>query len=185
MTLLEAVNTVLPHLGEHVITRIEGARHPTVDLIIAAIDRQRISLLKDGWWFNEMKLIIPVNTDGRMDTPIQALAVYGNNATVVIEGETLFNLTTGSRIFTEPLDCLVVRDVVFEHLPPAAALTVVYRAGAEVYLQDYGRENTVPELQALGDKNHMDLKMENTRNRRYNSIQNTRKAYRIPSIRFR
>ena len=52
MKLLDAVNTVLPYLGEHPVTDIDTA-HPTVDLIVAAINRHREAFLSEGWWFNE------------------------------------------------------------------------------------------------------------------------------------
>lgn len=72
MKLLDAVNTVLPYLGEHPVTDLDTA-HPTVDLILAAIERQRSSLLAEGWWFNERTLTLPVNTAGRLMHPQRLL----------------------------------------------------------------------------------------------------------------
>lgn len=184
MELLQAVNTVLPHLGEHVITRIEGAKHPTVDLILAAIERQRLGLLAEGHWFNELTLDIPVNTDGQIDVPKDTVAVYGVNCDVEVDGEKFLNLATGSRYFYAPIRVTIVRDVEFEKLPVNFALTVVYSAGAEVYLQDYGRENTVPELQLLADKSWIKVTQENLRKRKFNSQKRTR-ARINGAVRFR
>lgn len=184
MELLKAVNTVLPHLGEHVITRIEGAKHPTVDLILAAIDRHRMTILSEGLWFNELTLTIPVNSDGRIDVPKDTIAVYGVDCDVEIDGERFFDLNTGSRYFDRPITVRIVRDVEFHKLPINVALCVTYSAGAEVYLQDYGRENTVPELQQLADRNTILISQENLRKRKYNSQRRTRKRI-SGAVRFR
>lgn len=184
MELLQAVNTVLPHMGEHVIDRVEGSKHPTVDLILAAIDRNRQSKLAEGFWFNELTLNLPVNTDGQIDTPQGALAIYGIGCNVELDGERLIDLDTGSRYFTAPINVKIVRDVPFNRLPVNFALAITYAAAAEVYLQDYGRENTVPELQQSADKAWILVHQDNLRKRKYNSHKRSRaRAYN--AIRFR
>lgn len=174
MDLLKAVNTVLPHLGEHVVTRVEGAKHPTVDLILAAIERHRLGILSEGLWFNRVRLILPVNTDGQIDVPVDTLAVYGQCCNIEMDGERFINLDTGSRYFMAPIDVLVVRDVEFEKLPINVALAVTYSAGAEVYTQDYGYEKSVPVLQELAEKHRVLVTQENLRKRKYNSQSRTR-----------
>lgn len=170
MRLLDAVNTVLPHLGEHPITAIETTKHPTVDLIIAAIERQTRSLLTEGYWFNELILTLPVNTDGRINTPENALDIYGIDCNVSIEGEQLFDLNTGSYYFTRPIKVKIIRDIPFEHLPEQAALCVTYNAGAEQYVTDFGVENSVGALQSLAEWNRQLLRQEELRKRRYNNL---------------
>lgn len=183
MELLKAVNAVLPHLGEHPITRIEGARHPTVDLILAAIERHRLSLLSSGWWFNEITMTIPVNSDNMIDVPKDSLAVYGIDCQVEIDGEKFFDLANGTRYFTKPITVRIVRDIEFTKLPVAVALYITYSAGAEVYLQDYGRENTVPELQDMATKHLYLVEQENLRKRNYNSRNSVRRSIR--AVKFR
>lgn len=169
MELLKAVNTVLPYLGEHPVTRIEGAKHPTVDLILASIDRQRLSLLAVGWWFNRLDLTIPVNSDGRIDVPKDSIAVYGIDCNVELDGEKFFNLDTGSRYFDKPIRVEIIRDIEFPKLPVYAAQTVLYNAASEVYLADFGRENTVPELQSQAEYNMTNLKQEHLRKSKFNA----------------
>lgn len=169
MELLKAVNTVLPYLGEHPVTRIEGAKHPTVDLILAAIERQRMSLLAEGWWFNKLESTIPVNSDGRIDVPKDTISVYGIDCNVEIDGEKFFNLDTGNRYFEKPIHVEIVRDIEFPKLPVYAAQTVLYNAAAEVYLADFGRENTVPELQSQATDNFNKLKQEHLRKSKFNA----------------
>lgn len=184
MELLQAVNTVLPHLGEHVVTRIEGASHPTVDLITAAIERQRLTVLSEGLWFNELIVNLPVNTDGQIDVPIGTVAVYGIDCAVEIDGERFFNLLTGSMYFTTSIKVKLVRDIPFEKLPINVALAITYAAGAEVYLQDYGRENSVEELQRMADRSWVLVHQEDLRKRKYNTQRRTRSRH-TGAVRFR
>lgn len=184
MELLKAVNAVLPHLGEHVITRIEGTKHPTVDLITSAIERQRLTVLSEGLWFNEMKIQLLVNTDGQIDVPAGTIAVYGIDCDVELDGEKFYDLDTGSRYFTRPIWVKLIRDIEFERLPINVALAITYAAGAEVYVQDYGAENSVQELQRMAERNWVLVHQENLRKRRYNTQRRARSHYN-GAVRFR
>lgn len=184
MELLKAVNAILPHLGEHVVTRIEGAKHPTVDLITAAIERQRLTVLSEGLWFNERKVTLLVNTDGQIDVPYGAIAVYGNKCNVELDGERFMDLDSGSNYFTKPIHVKLIMDIEFEKLPINVALAITWAAGAEVYLQDYGRENSVEELQRMADRSWVLVHQENLRKRGYNSQQRTRRQH-TNAVKFR
>lgn len=184
MELLKAVNTVLPHLGEHVVTRIEGAKHPTVNLIIDAIDRCRLTVLSEGLWFNERTVTIPVNTDGQIDVPTDTIAVYGESCNVELDGERFVNLDTGSNYFDAPIRVRVILDIAFELLPINVALSITYAAAAEVYTQDYGRENSVDELQRLADRSWVLVHQEDLRKRKYNTQRRTRRV-NTSAVRFR
>ena len=168
MKLLDAVNTVLPYLGEHPVTDLDTA-HPTVDLILAAIERQRSSLLAEGWWFNERTLTLPVNTDGKIDTPTEIISIYGLDCDVEIRGDDLIDTYTGSWLFSAPIKVEVIEDTKFEHLPLYAAHYVTYIAACEIYTADFGVENSVQMLQSFASQAMEKLKQENLRKRRYNS----------------
>lgn len=184
MELLEAVNTVLPHLGEHVVTRVEGSKHPTVDLIVSAIDRHRLRVLSEGKWFNELILTLPVNTDGQIDVPKGTLAAYGVGCCVAIFGTKFKDTTTGSLYFNAPITVKLVVDVEFSKLPINVAQYVTYVAGAEVYTQDYGYEKSVPVLQQLASDNKLLIHQEELRQRSYNSQKRTRANF-THRVRFR
>lgn len=169
MDLLKAVNTVLPYLGEHVITRIAGTRHPTVDLIIAAIDRQRLTLLAAGYWFNEVHQTLPVNTNGQIDVPTGTITLYGCDFSVSMEDGKVYDLCKNTRYFTAPLRVKIIRDITFDNLPVQVALYITYLAATELYLADYGVEAVVQELKAFAAVNKMSFGQENLRNRRYNN----------------
>lgn len=168
MELLKAVNTILPYLGEHVITRIEGAKHPTVDLALAAIDRQRIALLSTGWWFNEETKIIPVNTDGRIEVPKDTLVAKGLDCDVVVRGEKFYDTANDTRYFTRPIKVKTYVDLAFDELPDMAALYIVYMAGIEVYTADLGAENALSIMQQFANMNISNLRQENLRQRQLN-----------------
>lgn len=185
MELLKAVNTVLPFLGEHPITRIEGARHPTVDLILASIERQQLSLLTEGWWFNKLRTTLPLNTDGMIDTPSDAISIYGEDCSVELDGEKLFNLDTGSRYFDGPIKVEYIFNKPFNRLPNYAALVITYSAAAEIYLTDYGRENTVPEIQSQIRDNMYKLEQEHLRKSKYNSQKTGRVRSGMWKVHFR
>lgn len=185
MELLKAVNTVLPFLGEHPITRIEGARHPTVDLIVASIERQQLSLLTEGWWFNKLTTVLPVNTDDQIDTPKDAISIYGLDCSVELDGEKLFNLDEGSRYFTKPIKVEYIFNKPFNRLPNYAALVITYSAAAEIYLTDFGRENVVPEIQAQIKDNMYKLEQEHLRKSKYNSQKRTRERSGQWKVHFR
>jgi len=175
MKLLDAVNTVLPYLGEHPVTDIDTA-HPTVDLIVAAINRHREAFLSEGWWFNEGTVTLPVNTDGKIDAPTKIISIYGLDCNVEIDGSDLFNLDENSMYFTRPIKVEVIKDVEFEKLPLYAAHTVMYTAAIEIYTADFGVESSVQVLQSYAENARQKCVQENLRKRKYNSS-----AFRRPN----
>ena len=175
MKLLDAVNTVLPYMGEHPVTDLDTS-HPTVDLIIKAIDRQRQALLAEGWWFNECTVTLPVNTDGKIDTPTGIISIYGTDCDVEIDGDNLRDTYKNTEYFDEPITVELIKDTPFERLPLYAAHVCLYNAAIEVYTADFGVENTIQVLQSLSENARMKLNQENIRKRRYNSS-----AFRRPS----
>lgn len=175
MLLLEAVNTVLPYLGEHKITNVIESKHPTVNLITDAIERQNKAALSEGWWFNEYVQTIPVNTSGRIDVPKDILAVYGLNIDVAIDGEFFFDLANDTRYFTQALKVRLIKYIDFERLPHYMAQYVMYRACHEMYIQDNGADTTAQTILSLATEARGLLKQENLRGRRYNSRHNLRR----------
>ena len=168
MELLEAVNTVLPFMGEHPVTRVEGSSHPVVDAIVLAIARKTRLLLAEGWWFNEHTTTLEVETDGRIRAPSNCIAVYGISAKVSIEGGYLYDLGNNTRYFTNSVDVKFIRNIPFTDLPEYAAQYVTYDAGIEVYTSDLGVEESLQVMQATANRSLAQLRQENLRNRDYN-----------------
>ena len=70
-----AVNTILPYLGEHVVTSLDS-RSPTVALILAGLEQHSTSMFAEGYWFNTQETTVQPNSDGIIYTPENMLAFY-------------------------------------------------------------------------------------------------------------
>ena len=170
MELLEAVNTVMPYLGEHVVTDVDTTTHPTVDLILQGLDRNRKALLAEGWWFNDViKEQLHPDTTGRIPAPNGVLNVYGYEKDVSVDGQFLYNLTDNQMFFDSHVCVRYTKDMEFKDLPYYAACAVLYKTAMEVYTADLGIDSNFQLLQALYDENRKKLVQDNLRNRGYNS----------------
>ena len=173
MKLLDAVNTVLPFMGEHPVTTVESSRHPTVDLIVAAIDRHRLTMLSEGYWFNEETHKILVNTDGRINVPETALAVSGIDCDVNIEGEYFYDVANHTFQFTKPITVKLSIAKPFEHLPYTFAMLLTYKAGVDVYTADFGVESAIQVMNSRVIEYGEKLHQEELNHRRYNGVRQT------------
>ena len=63
MKLLDAVNTILPYLGEANVTSTT-ARNTTVQSILQQIETAKRALLATGWWFNTVSVTLYPGSDG-------------------------------------------------------------------------------------------------------------------------
>lgn len=73
MKLLDAINTVLPYLGEANVTSTT-ARNTTVQAVLQQIDTAKRTLLGTGWWFNRVKVTLYPGADGRIKAPINVFS---------------------------------------------------------------------------------------------------------------
>lgn len=175
MELLEAVNYVMPYLGEMTVTSTDS-RHPTVNLILKAIQHHQRLILSQGWWFNERHVTLYPSSDNKMAAPDKILALYSldrDNEYEVRNGQ-IFDLTNGTYTITKPVDFRIIDDLDFNELPLYAALYIQEQAGREVYVQDFGVESTIREF-ADKAKTALDmLTQENLRKRKFNTVKNQR-----------
>lgn len=178
MKLLDAINAILPMLGESPVTTVD-ARHPTVALITSAINIARQELLAEGWWFNEEVRILYVDPEGNIPTPNSILALYSlSSASLEPRGGFVYDLSTGSSLHPigNSYQCRLVVDLPFEHLPHYAALYVQYIAGATVYTQDFGIEKVVATLNSSAQSAYNMLEQEELRKRKYSGTTNSVRA---------
>lgn len=182
MKILEAINNILPHLGEAPVTTVD-ARHPTVALIVQALQQARQSLLAEGWWFNEEQRTLYADPVGVLYAPDNILAMYSeSDVDLEPRGEVVYNLSEGTSVFA-PNSTYAVRlvvDLPFEHLPHYAALYLQYSAAVAVYTQDFGVEKVVQVLSQQASMAYNMLEQEELRKRKYNSG-NNRARYEIES----
>ncbi len=177
LKLLEAVNNILPYLGENPVTNID-ARHPTVALILDNIKQQKLNLLGEGWWFNELRITLYPSSEGEIYVPCNTISFYSEVITHTERNRKVYNTSTGSYIHTEPIKCKIVEDLEFEELPYYAALVIQERSAQLAYVKDYGVESAIEVMQKKEQEAWFALNQEHLRNKRYNSLQN-RRAFRF------
>ena len=143
MKLLDAVNTILPYLGEANVTSTT-ARNTTVQSILQQIETAKRALLATGWWFNTVNVTLYPGSDYKIKAPVNVLNWECSDESVLseIRGEYLYNLETGTLEFTESQTGTIKQDLEFEELPEYAAQTVMYIACTAVYSADMGVDNT-------------------------------------------
>lgn len=148
MTLLEAINRVIPALGEYPVDSIE-TRNPTVGIVLNAIDNARHDLLIRGWWFNRFETTLYPDSNGVYKAPAGTLEWVPGNVQAILRGDRFINPKDTSDKFPEvkSLTGTVTLDVSFDDLPESFKLWVVYKAMVDAYLDDIGLEEIVGQWQ--------------------------------------
>ena len=174
MKLLDAVNLVMPKLGERPVTSLE-VKHPTLAVLLPIIDQTQKNTLTRGWWFNEFKYTAYPNLQGEIDIGADCLSfVPSASDTAVVRGQRLYNPTNLSFVFSAPVPGKVVQWVEFDELPESAATYVFYSALVEAYATDLGITQEIQLWQALAGRAWSDLLTEHLRQKKHS----TRKSRR-------
>jgi hypothetical protein len=181
MNLLQAVNYILPYLGEAPVTSLD-IRHPTVAMVLDNIQTSRARLLARGWWFNELHTKLYPSSEGDISAPTQALAIY-SDVNIEERNGKIYNITDGTYVFTTPIDVKIIEDLSFEELPTYAALCIQERAAIDTYVKDFGVEKVVELIQTREKEALWALEQENLRKRKYNSLKNNRAMRYISALR--
>ena len=140
ITELDSVNIMLSTIGEAPVNSLSGSE-TTVDVSLAKqiLREITIQVQATGWHFNtEKDLLLPVDFAGNINVPVNCVQVDStgkdNNIDVTQRGSLLYNRTTHSYLFTNPLlvDMIVLLD--FNEIPQAARNYIAIRA-ARVFQQ--------------------------------------------------
>lgn len=173
MQLLDAVNLVLPKLGERPVTSVT-AQHPTLAVLLPVFEQVRRTVLARGWWFNEYRSTLYPASDGTValgDDTITFLPDVQYKA--VQRGKTLFNTDTLTYVFPSAITGRLTSDVPFDELPESAANYVMHTALVEVYATDIGMSQELQVWSALAAQSWSDMLAEHLRQRR-RGTRNTR-----------
>lgn len=183
MILLEAVNLILPKLGEHRVTSLT-LKHPTLAVILPEIDNELRQLLMKGWWFNEFDTTLYPDSEGAIFLGTEVLTFTPECAGVAVQrGNQLFNPVTLSYAFTTSVKGRVRQYVEFDLLPEAAAQYVYYSGLVNAYITDIG---LTQEVQAWGNKAQAawsDLLAEHLRQRKYSTRQSVKFRRLVSALR--
>lgn len=179
MEIIQAVNTILPALGEHLVTEVDVV-NPTVNLIINNMDLKRKELLAKGWWFNTKKIKLFPNDEKQIKLPTDTLSVFSSDA--VQDGDFLVHVNTLSSTFDKGVDVVLYVDKEFNRLPEYAAYVVLYEALVQMYQTDIGKEPIVADWQQKGMLNLSQLSAQHLRNKNYSTLKSPKMRRIIGSL---
>lgn len=174
MQLLDAVNLVMQKLGERPVTTV-NAQHPTLAVLLPVIEQTRRTALMRGWWFNEYSMTLYPDLAGNIALGADVLSFVPDcEGSAIVRGDKLYNPDTLTYVFSGPVAGRVTQDVVFDELPEAAAVFVLYTAAVEAYATDLGVTQELSLWQNRAQQGWSDLIAEHLRQRRHS----TRKSQR-------
>lgn len=175
MILLEAINRILPTLGESVVTSIDS-RNPTVKIIQNAIHAQTKDMQLREWWFNSFDVDLYPDTNGEIQLPANLLAWIPYDNGGIQRGNRLLNPDTLNFVWPigKPVRGQIRVLVDFEDLPESAATYVLYEACVKAYVDDIGLEQTVSIWQQKSAQARIMLEAEHLRNRKYTTLKSRR-----------
>lgn len=173
MRLLDAVNLILPKLGEHEVTRLD-VPHPTLAIILPEIENELRSVLGKGWWFNEYKYNAMPNSEGKIVLGTNVLSFTPTQVAAVLRGQELYNPETLSFVWTSPVEGVVRELLEFDVIPASAQQYVMYSALVNAYATDIGLEKEIQLWQTRAGAAYSDMLAEHLRQRKY-STRTTRK----------
>lgn len=175
MQLLDAVNSILPKLGEHPVTSLDS-KSPTLGVILPEIDNQLALCLQTGWWFNAFHTTLFPNSEGYIDVPEDTLSFVSDNTFPIIiqRGELFFRQDTRSYFFDAPVSGRLIQSMTFEELPTSAARFVMYSALVIIYLTDIGLEQVVQSWGSQANIAQAAMEQEHLRQRNFSIRQSRR-----------
>lgn len=176
MDLLRAVNEILPKLGERPVTSLE-AKSPTLGVILPQIECEIALCLAPGWWFNTAYNVdLFPDSEGGLAVPEDTISFVSNRGErdIVVRGESFYDLTTRSYIFTEKVRGTLIQTMQFSDLPESAARFVLYSAMVTIYATDIGMEQVVQLWSSYAQQAKAQMEQEHLRHRGYSVKQNSR-----------
>lgn len=166
MTELEAVNMILRRLGEDAVTSID-VPYPTVSIARPALAEARKALLLEEWFFNKFEWQYLQPALGKLQVPDGVLAVYPKEPQrFTWTGKYIRDAVTGGHVDT-PVQVCIVQDIPFDELPHAAQLAITLKAAYDVYVQDFGLDDSASTIQQDAMQAYRLLGAEHTRHRKY------------------
>lgn len=142
MQVLEAVNAVLPALGEHLVTSVD-VRHPTVQLIVQKLRENTALLCSEGKWFSKSIETLTPNPMGIIEineSKVLSLVPVQDLITDIRDGK-LYNVIKNTEVWDAPITVILVHLLEFEELPFVAANYVLAKTKQDIFIQDLGVDN--------------------------------------------
>lgn len=183
MKLLEAVNLILPKLGEHRVTRLD-IKHPTLAVILPEVENELKKLLNKGWWFNEFDATLYPDSEKKIAVGTDVLTFTPECADKAVQrGEALFNPVTLSYEFDAPVKGRIRQYVEFDSIPESAAQHVYYSGLVNAYITDIGLTQEVQAWSSQAAASWSDLLAEHLRQRKYSTRQSRKFRNLVSALR--
>lgn len=129
---LEAVNSMLGHIGESPVNSISSANELPVSAAtaISVLDEVSRSVQAEGWHFNtELKVTLSPAVDGTITLSEDILEVDTiDSPDIAQRGLSLFDRSTNTSVFSKDLEVNLTRLLEWESLPEAARRYITLRA---------------------------------------------------------
>ncbi len=179
MDLLNAVNRILPKLGEHTVTSLES-KSPTLSILLPLIDEKIKELTIRGWWFNTHITTLLPDVDGNIAFPSSYLSFVADDYVTSNRGGKLHNATDNTFTWTAGVTGTAIEFIEFGELPETVASWVFYSALVECMVTDIGVTQEAQAWRAEIGPAQASVMSEHLRNMRY-STRNSRRYRRIRS----
>lgn len=175
MKLLDAINLILPKLGEHRVTRVD-IKHPTIAIIVPEVENTLRQALLKGWWFNEFLYTAQPDSEGFITLGIETLSFLPqkDQPYAVMRDGKLYNPETLSYVWTESVTGLVKQYVAFDSCPESAQQFVWYSALVDIFTTDIGMATELQIWTGHAKAAYGDLLGEHIRQRKYSTQQSSR-----------
>lgn len=168
MKLLDAVNLIMPKLGERPVTSLQ-AKHPTLAVLLPVLEVRLRSFLLKGWWFNQYTYTAHPSPDGTIRLGLNTLSFVPEEEGVATRGLELFKTEDLSYTFTEPVKGRITQYVQFDDLPESAAHYVFYSALIETCATDLGQQPELQVWQRLAGEGWDGVVSEHLRQKKFNT----------------
>ncbi len=177
MQLLNAVNRILPKLGEHPITSL-SSKSPTLAILLPLIDEVIKRLTVQGWWFNTSVQVLYPDSLGAILVAPGIISFVADDYVTSTRGGKLHNSTDNTYVWAGSVTGTAIWFVPFEELPESVAQWVFYTALVEAFITDIGVTNEAQAWQAEVGPAEGRVLSEHLRNKRY-TTQKSRRYARI------
>lgn len=172
MNLLQAINMILPYVGEFPVDSIDGYQNPTVEQVRQTLQMQKTSLLTKGYWFNTEKHQLQPDFYKQVQLPDSVLDYYIEATDMCRLGIKSYWLQANTLIsdkgdtWDTAVPCTLIFDKEFDNLPDAAQQVLVFGTAAQVYQQIIGTDDTYKMLLQMQSAKNIELQRSALRHQR-------------------
>lgn len=169
---IDAVNMILPKLGERPVTSIT-VPHPTVAIILPILSRVKKETNMMGFWYNSYDWEFTPGLAGKISvgTDVLRLTIYDNEDIITKRGQYLYNLSKQTDVFEEPVKAWVISDLDLEDMPETASHYTALQTLVETSATDIGVNDDLEAWRMMAASAFRELSAEHTRQRHFNTKQ--------------